>query len=248
MDLKEFFEKNKKVALAFSGGVDSSYLLYYALKSGARVKAYYVKSNFQPEFEFKDAKKMAEDLKADLKIIYVDVLQKEKIKENPWNRCYFCKETIFSTILREAKADGFQVLLDGTNASDSFDDRPGMKAKEELKVLSPLYMAGLTKSDVRRLSKEAGLFTWDKPSYSCLATRIKEDMEITIEDLKATEDAEDFLFGLGFKDFRVRRVESGAKLQVKGPDFEKVFKHREEILNKLQPHYGEVLLDLKERQ
>lgn len=248
MDLKEFFEKNKKVALAFSGGVDSYYLLYYALKSGAQVKAYYVKSNFQPEFEFKDAKKMAEDLNADLKVIYVDVLQKEKIKENPWNRCYFCKETIFSTILREAKADGFQVLIDGTNASDSFEDRPGMKAKEELKVLSPLYMAGLTKSDVRRLSKEAGLFTWDKPSYSCLATRIKEDMEITIEDLKATEDAEDFLFGLGFKDFRVRRIESGAKLQVKAPDFEKVFKYREEIINKLQPHYGEVLLDLKERQ
>lgn len=248
MDLKEFFEKNKKVALAFSGGVDSYYLLYYALKSGAQIKAYYVKSDFQPEFEFEDAKKMAEDLNADLKVIYVDVLQKEKIKENPWNRCYFCKETIFSTILREAKADGFQVLIDGTNASDSFEDRPGMKAKEELKVLSPLYMAGLTKSDVRRLSKEAGLFTWDKPSYSCLATRIKEDMEITIEDLKATEDAEDFLFGLGFKDFRVRRIESGAKLQVKAPDFEKVFKHREEILNKLQPHYGEVLLDLKERQ
>lgn len=248
MNLKEFFEKNKKVALAFSGGVDSSYLLYYALKSGARVKAYYVKSDFQPKFEFKDAKKLAEDLKADLKIIYVDVLQKEKIKENPWNRCYFCKETIFSTILREAKADGFQVLLDGTNASDSFEDRPGMKAKEELRVLSPLYMAGLTKSDVRRLSKEAGLFTWDKPSYSCLATRIKEDMEITLEDLKATEDSEDFLFSLGFKDFRVRRIESGAKLQVKAPDFEKVFKYREEIFNKLQPHYGEVLLDLKERQ
>lgn len=248
MDLKEFFEKNNKVALAFSGGVDSSYLLYCALKSGAEVKAYYVKSDFQPEFEFEDAKKLAEDLKADLKVIYVDVLQKEKIKENPWNRCYFCKQTIFSTILKEAKADGFQVLLDGTNASDSFEDRPGMKAKEELKVLSPLYMAGLTKSDVRRLSKEAGLFTWDKPSYSCLATRIMENMEITEENLKATEEAEDFLFNLGFKDFRVRRIESGAKLQVKEPDFEKVFKHREEILNKLQPYYGEVLLDLKERQ
>lgn len=247
MNLKEFFEKNNKVALAFSGGVDSSYLLYYALKSGADVKAYYVKSDFQPMFELADAKRLAEELNADMNILHVDVLENEDIRKNPWNRCYYCKHVIFRTIMDAARADGFQVLLDGTNASDQREDRPGMKAKDELKVLSPLSMAGLTKDEVRKRSKEAGLFTWNKPSYSCLATRIREDMVITKDDLIATEEAENLLFHLGFEDFRVRRIRAGAKLEIRDEDFERVIKHRKELLAQLGRYYDEVVVNLKER-
>ena len=113
---KEFFEKNNRVALAFSSGVDSTYLLYAAIKYGAQVRAYYVKSAFQPQFELDDAKKMAKHLNADMKIIEKDVLACEAVTDNPANRCYFCKQQIFSTIAENAKADGFEVIIDGTNA------------------------------------------------------------------------------------------------------------------------------------
>ena len=145
MTLAEFFQKNKKVALGFSGGVDSSYLLYAALQNGASVRAYYVKAAFQPEFELEDAKRLAKELGADMKILPVDVLQAKEVTANPANRCYYCKTKIFGTILAEAKKDGYSVLMDGTNASDDAGDRPGMKALQELKVCSPLRGCGTDK-------------------------------------------------------------------------------------------------------
>lgn len=247
MNLKEFFEEHRKVAIAFSGGVDSVFLLQQALKYKVQARAYYVKSDFQPTFEFEDAIRFAKDLGADLKVIEVDVLEDTNVKNNLKDRCYFCKQKIFGTILKAAKNDGFEVLLDGTNASDEYEDRPGMKAKEELKVISPLSECGLTKSDIRKLSREEGLPTWDKPSYSCLATRIKTNTEIKKEDLIATERAEDFLMSLGFKDFRVRKIENTAKLQVRAEDFEKVIVNRNGIMTELKKYYESVTLDLEVR-
>ena len=160
MDLNEFFKEHNKVALAFSGGVDSSYLLYAAIKSGAQVRAYYVNAAFQPQFELDDAMRLAKQLNADMKVLTADVLSNETVVKNPSDRCYHCKNVIFNMILAEAKKDGFTVLMDGTNASDAEDDRPGMRALRELCVYSPLRICGLTKTEIRRRSKkEAGLFT-----------------------------------------------------------------------------------------
>ncbi|MCL2254277.1 MAG: asparagine synthase-related protein, partial [Lachnospiraceae bacterium] len=126
--LKQFFTENNTVALGFSGGVDSSYLLYAALHYGAKIRAYYVKSAFQPEFELKDADKLAEMLGADMKVINIGVLDNEEVTNNPPDRCYFCKKVIFGTLKKQALADGFTLIIDGTNASDDASDRPGMKA------------------------------------------------------------------------------------------------------------------------
>ena len=184
MTLSRFFRENPRAALGFSGGVDSAYLLYAALTAGAQVKAYYVKSPFQPRFELEDARHLAGDLHADLRELQVDVLSSPTVTANPPDRCYHCKRVIFRTIAAAAAEDGFPVLLDGTNASDDAGDRPGMRALRELSVRSPLRECGLTKAEIRRLSREAGLFTWDKPAYACLATRIRTGEEITLQKLK----------------------------------------------------------------
>ncbi|MBQ0070805.1 MAG: TIGR00268 family protein, partial [Spirochaetales bacterium] len=153
MDLREFFRRNPKIAVAFSGGVDSSYLLYAAKHYGAEVKGYFVKSEFQPQFELEDALAVAAYSGAEMEILTLSALSDEEVRKNPKNRCYYCKKHIFSSILEHAAADGFPVIIDGTNASDDIGDRPGSQALQEMKVLSPLRLCGLTKSDVRRLSR-----------------------------------------------------------------------------------------------
>lgn len=153
MNLSEFFTENPQVAIAFSGGVDSAYLLYAALQCGAKVRAYYVRSVFQPQFELDDGIRLAKELGADLRILEADVLTPEAVASNPPDRCYHCKKIIFEAIGEAARAGGFSVLLDGTNASDEEGDRPGMRALRELSVLSPLRLCGLTKDEIRRLSR-----------------------------------------------------------------------------------------------
>ena len=155
MNLTQFWQANPKAAIAFSGGVDSAYLLYSAVQSGADVKAYYAKTAFQPAFELEDAKKLAAQLGAQMEILTLDVLSVPKVVENPQNRCYYCKTALFSAMTAAAKKDGFTLILDGTNASDEAADRPGMQALRELSVRSPLRECGLTKKEIRRLSKEA---------------------------------------------------------------------------------------------
>ena len=248
MDLKEFFEKYPEVAIAFSGGVDSSYLLYAAKQYAKRCTAYYVKSDFQPEFEYRDAKRLAEELKADMCVINVDVLDSEDVRRNPENRCYYCKQLIFSTIKEKAASDGYTVLLDGTNASDDVNDRPGMKALQELEVKSPLRECGLTKDVVRKLSKEAGLFIWDKPAYACLATRIPANEPIDKDNLERIEKAEDYLFSMGFTDFRVRTVNEHARLEVTDDQWMKVAEKKEEIYNGLKGMFKTVYLSLSTRK
>lgn len=245
--LKQFFAENPKLALAFSGGVDSAYLLYAAKTFGAEVKAYYVKTPFQPEFEYEDAAHLAKELQAEMVTIHLDILSDNAIAENPKNRCYFCKKQIFSAILQQAKRDGYSLIIDGTNASDDASDRPGMIALKELSVRSPLREVGLTKAKIRRLSKEAGLFTHDKPAYACLATRIPTGTAITAEKLAITERNEGFLRSLGFRDFRIRFLGTAAKLQVAEKELPLLFANRETILKTLKNDYTEVLLDLEVR-
>lgn len=247
MKIALFFKKNPRVAVAFSGGVDSAYLLYAAKQYAQEVQAYYVKSAFQPQFELEDALRLAGELAVPMRILTVDVLSSDVIASNPADRCYHCKRKIFEAIRQAAEADHFSVLLDGTNASDDAADRPGMRAIEELSVLSPLRECGLTKAEIRLRSKEAGLFTWDKPAYACLATRIPAGEPITEEKLRATEAAEAFLFSLGLSNVRVRRMGNAAKLQVPAAQIETVMKHRERITRELKRYYSAVLLDLEAR-
>lgn len=247
MTLTEFFHENQKAAIAFSGGVDSAYLLYAALQSGADVRAYYVKSAFQPQFELDDARRLAEALSADMRVLDVDILADETVAANPPDRCYHCKRRIFSAIASAAAADGYTLLLDGTNASDDAGDRPGMRALRELSVRSPLRECGLTKPEIRRLSREAGLFTWDKPAYACLATRVPAGERLTAEKLENTERAEDFLFSLGFTDFRVRLFNGAARLQLPAEQLPRLLERRAEILSELKKTYSAVVLDLEVR-
>lgn len=247
MTLEAFFKENPKTALAFSGGVDSSYLLYAAVQAGAEVRAYYVKTAFQPEFEYEDAMRLAKQLGAEVTVLRLDALCDPQVAANPANRCYYCKRNIFGSIWRAARADGFTVLLDGTNASDQADDRPGMKALRELKVRSPLREAGLTKAMIREKSRLAGLFTWDKPAYACLATRIPTGETITEEKLTRTEWAESYLMGLGFSDLRVRLLGSCARVQLPKEQQEAFLDRREDILAVLKTRYSGVLLDMEAR-
>ena len=247
MNLTQFWKENTKAAIAFSGGVDSAYLLYSAIQAGASVKAYFAKTVFQPAFELEDAKKLASQLGAEMEILTLDVLSVPMVAKNPKNRCYYCKTALFSAMTAAAKKDGFTLILDGTNASDDASDRPGMQALRELRVRSPLRECGLTKPEIRRLSREAGLFTHDKPAYACLATRIPTGDTITPEKLARTEEAEGYLHSLGLRDFRVRTLGDTARIQVTAFDLDTVLQNRQAILSHLNKLYSGVTLDLEVR-
>ena len=247
MTLLAFFKENPKAALGFSGGVDSSYLLYAGVQTGADIHPYYIKTAFQPQFELDDAERLCAQLGVPLTVLELDVLKNEAVTANPPDRCYCCKTALFGALSARALADGYTLLLDGTNASDDAGDRPGMRALKELHVCSPLRECGLTKAEIRRLSREAGLFTWDKPAYACLATRIPSGDAITAEKLLATERAEAFLFSLGLTDFRVRNYHGAARLQFPEAQLNAVLAHRAEILQELKKDYPAVLLDLEVR-
>ena len=222
-------------------------MLYAGLRCGAKIKAYYIKTAFQPKFELRDAYQLAEQIGAEITVLEKEILDNTKMLSNPPDRCYFCKAAIFKTLQKQALSDGFPLVIDGTNASDDADDRPGMKALAELSIRSPLRECGITKDEVRRLSKEAGLFTWDKPAYACLATRIPSGRAITSELLQHVEGAEDALFALGFTDFRVRVFHEGARLQFPQRDIEAAARQRENIIKAIKPYFPVVLLDLEGR-
>ncbi len=245
--LQQFFKQNTRVAIAFSGGVDSVYLLYAAVVCGCEVCAYYVSTQFQPSFELHDAKRAAQEIGAPMKILKVDALADETVRQNPANRCYHCKKVIFGTIIEVAAADGFDVLLDGTNASDDAADRPGMRALRELQVLSPLQSCEIEKSQIRTLSREAGLFTWDKPAYACLATRIPTGTPLDAQVLIAVEKAEAALHAMGFSDLRVRTLGTQAKLQLPADQMQKALLCQNEIVEKLREYFTDIVLDLKSR-
>ena len=247
MTLSEYFALHPKAALGFSGGVDSSYLLYAARQAGADIRPYFIKTAFQPQFELEDAKRLCASVGAELTVLELDALADPVVAANPADRCYHCKHSLFGTLAARALADGYTLLLDGTNASDDAGDRPGMRALCELHVASPLRECGLTKAEIRRLSREAGLFTWDKPAYACLATRIPTGEPITAEKLRITEAAEGYLLSLGLTNFRIRYLNGAARIQVPETQLPLVLAHREEIITELKRYYTAVLLDLEVR-
>lgn len=248
MTLEQFFRQVPRAALAFSGGADSAFLLWAARRYGCDLRAYYIKTVFQPAFELEDARRLAKELDVPMTVIELDVLAVEKAVENGPRRCYYCKKALFTRLRQAAAADGYTVLLDGTNASDDAGDRPGMVALRELEVRSPLRECGVTKAEVRRLSREAGLFTWNKPAYACLATRIPTGTALTAGMLTRVEKAESALTDLGFSDFRVRVADGAARLQVTEDQLPLVLARRAEILRALAPEFAAVTLDLTPRQ
>lgn len=247
MELRKFFERHPKCALAFSGGTDSALLLCEARRLGADVKAYFVKGPFQPQFELEDARRLARELGAEMEVIETDVLALPEVAENGPRRCYYCKRAIFSLIFERARRDGYETVIDGTNASDQVDDRPGMQAIAELGVLSPLRMCGVTKAQVRELSAEAGLFTARKPSYACLATRVPTGTAITREALEKVERGEEALREMGFSDLRLRLEGTGARLELPAAQLPAVVQNRERVLKALLPSFSRVTVDLAGR-
>ena len=247
MTLEQFFQENPRCALGFSGGVDSAYLLYAGVRAGADIRPYFIKTVFQPAFELADAKKLAAGLGVEVTVLELDALADPRVAANPADRCYFCKQNLFRTLKERAIADGYPVLLDGTNASDEAGDRPGMRALTELSVRSPLRECGLTKAEIRARSREAGLFTWDKPAYACLATRVPTGETITADILARVEGAEDALFRLGYTDFRVRVFHSAARLQLPRGQMERAVREAETIQAALKPYFTPILLDLEGR-
>lgn len=182
-----------------------------------------------------------------MEVIETDVLALPEVAENGPRRCYYCKRAIFSLIFERARRDGYDTVIDGTNASDQVDDRPGMQAIAELGVLSPLRMCGVTKAQVRELSAEAGLFTARKPSYACLATRVPTGTAITREALEKVERGEEALREMGFSDLRLRLEGTGARLELPAAQLPAVVQNRERVLKALLPSFSRVTVDLAGR-
>lgn len=245
--LRDWFAAHPRFVLAFSGGCDSAYLFYAAMECGADFTACYVQSAFQPEFELADAQRLAGELGRKIDVLPLDVLADGQVCANPKNRCYFCKQRIFAAICDRARALEIPLVIDGTNASDDAGDRPGMRALRELEVQSPLRSCGITKAEVRALSKKAGLFTWNKPAYACLATRIPAGTPIDGELLRRIERAEAALARLGFSDFRARLADGGVRLELTEEDMGRLMERRSEVCAALERDFGAVTLDLHPR-
>ena len=210
--LVAFFEDNPRPALAFSGGADSTYLMYVCSELDVDVVPLFAKGPFQSEDEISRVTDLSHSFGYDVSIIDVDPLSDGRITRNDSDRCYHCKRMIFSAISELAGSEG-RYVMDGTNASDDLGDRPGMRALSEMGIRSPLRECGITKAQVREYSRLAGLPTWDLPSNSCLATRIPTGTAITLESLRKVDSAEKELRSIGLKDFRVRIAGSGARLE-----------------------------------
>jgi len=246
--LLSFFRTNDRCAIAFSGGVDSTLLLHAALTADADVRAYYIRSIFQPAWEYEDAVLYAKAMDVPFTVLSLDMLAYPKIIQNNKKRCYYCKHAILTCLISRARSDGYPLLLDGTNASDDMNDRPGMQALDELSIISPLRLCGLTKNEIYSLSSKFGLPSASKPAYSCLATRIPYGRAINSDLLSRVESAEKLLFSYGFSDFRVRLEGEDALLQFSQVDRERFYQQRDTLVPKLQAWFYEIQVDVDLRK
>lgn len=233
--LAVLLEKCMPLAVAFSGGVDSTYLLHEAAKAGkGKVTALIMKTPSVPERELNEAVAFCKSRDISFFVLPADPFSAEGFRENGRDRCYICKHFLFSALLEKAKEEGIPFVADGTNADDTKEFRPGLKALQELDIRSPLAEAGLTKKEIRELSEKEGLPTWNKPSFSCLATRFPYGEELTVEKLRRTEEAENLLAELGFTQRRVRVHGNLARIEVLPAEIPLLLERRDMISSRLE--------------
>lgn len=235
--LKGILSKCEGAAVAFSGGVDSTFLLSVAREVlGDRVLAVTISAPFIPSWEVSEARELAAQLNVEHVLVETGDEGLEEIKDNPPDRCYICKKSIFSRIIDVAADNEFSCVIEASNVNDSSDYRPGLKALRELDVMSPLVEAGFTKADIRAASKEMGLETWRKPALACLATRIPYGEELTPEKLEQISKGEQFLLSLGFESCRLRFHGGIARIEVPPAEIERILdpQMREKIAEHLK--------------
>lgn len=247
--LKNILENMQHVVVAYSGGVDSAFLLKVSTDIiGENAYGVLAVSPTYPSREYQKAIDLAERMGAKLRIIKTHELEDEDFVNNPVNRCYFCKSELFNEITRIAKKENLTNMVDGSNYDDLGDHRPGKRALQELNVRSPLQEAQLTKLEIRELSKELGLPTWDKEELACLSSRFPYGEKIDIEKLKMVDEAENFLRDLGFRNIRARHQDKTMKIEVLPEDIKRFFEDdiREKVIRKLKRiGYTYVTVDLE---
>ncbi|HSF31616.1 MAG TPA: ATP-dependent sacrificial sulfur transferase LarE [Candidatus Tectomicrobia bacterium] len=238
-----------EVIVAYSGGVDSSFLLWAAHKVlGARALAVTGRSGSVASGQIEEARQLARDLGARHVVLDTEELQNPLYAQNPTNRCYHCKTELFTKLEAFARGENIPWIVEGSNMDDMHDYRPGMQAVAEHNVRSPLKEAELTKAEIRVLSKEAGLPTWDKPAMPCLASRIPYGMLVSLEKLSMIDRAEAYLRSLGFRELRVRHHDSIARIELPPGDFPKLLEGNlaAEITKRLKDYgFKYVTLDLQ---
>lgn len=233
--LKRNIQQMGSVAVAFSGGVDSTFLLKVSHDVlGDDVVAVTAASPVFPKREYEEASRFANNINVKHEIINSEKLSAECFSKNPVDRCYYCKKELFTKIKKFADENNLKFVIDGSNVDDKEDYRPGFKAIKELGVISPLDDAGLTKQDIRELSKQMGLTSWDKPAFACLATRFPYGTEITTEKLDMVEKAEGHIQNLGIKQIRVRYYDETARIEVLKQDFPRILDKSEDIVKKFR--------------
>jgi uncharacterized protein len=221
-NLKNLISDLGSVAIAFSGGVDSTFLAKVCEDVlGDKAIVVTATSSTYPQREFKESKQLATDIGIKQIVIESEETEIEGFSSNPPNRCYYCKHELFSKVKKVADENNIKYILDGSNYDDIGDFRPGMHAAKELGVISPLKQVELTKDDIRVLSKKLGLPTWEKPAFACLSSRFPYGEEITPKKLSMVDKAEEYLRGLGFNQFRVRHHGKIARIEIEVSEMHK---------------------------